>query len=148
MSENEKILVELETLPKGGITYKKINGRAYAYYQWTQDGRQHSRRVKDEELEELSEKIRRRKELQEQVKGAGITAIKKVNPDTVFQCAVRVGADLVRFAKPVSGWKKKGVLCPVKGICIWKHFRSCLYFIWIAQNREDNLDQTVHPGYE
>ena len=107
MSENEKILLELETLPKGGITYKKINGRAYAYYQWTQDGRQHSRRVKDEELEELSEKIQRRKELQEQVKGAGITAIKKVNPDTVFQCAVRVGADLERFAKPVSGWKKR-----------------------------------------
>ena len=107
MSENEKILVELETLPKGGITYKKINGRAYAYYQWTQDGRQHSRRVKDEELGELSEKIQRRKELQEQVKGAGITAIKKVNPDTVFQCAVRVGTDLERFAKPVSGWKKR-----------------------------------------
>lgn len=107
MSANERILVELDTLPKGGITYKKINGRAYAYYQWTQDGRQHSRRVKDEELEELSEKIQRRKELQEQVKGAGITAIKKVNPDTVFQCAVRVGADLERFAKPVSGWKKR-----------------------------------------
>ena len=66
MSVNERILVELETLPKGGITYKKINGRAYAYYQWTQDGRQHSRRVKDEELEELSEKIQRRKKLQEQ----------------------------------------------------------------------------------
>ena len=107
MSANERILVELDTLPKGGITYKKINGRAYAYYQWTQDGRQHSRRVKDEELEELSEKIRRRKELQEQVKVAGTTAIKRGNPDTVFQCAVRLGEDLERFAKPVSGWKKR-----------------------------------------
>lgn len=107
MSANERILVELDTLPKGGITYKKINGRVYAYYQWTQDGRQHSRRVKDEELEELSEKIRRRKELQEQVKVAGTTAIKRGNPDTVFQCAVRLGEDLERFAKPVSGWKKR-----------------------------------------
>ena len=32
--EYYKIIAEMETLPTGNITYKKINGREYAYYQW------------------------------------------------------------------------------------------------------------------
>ena len=35
----------------GGITFKTINGKRYAYYQWTENGKQHSRRVKDDEFE-------------------------------------------------------------------------------------------------
>lgn len=31
--EYSRIIAEIETLPSGGITYKKINGRKYAYYQ-------------------------------------------------------------------------------------------------------------------
>ena len=48
MSKEEcgRIMAEIETLPGGGITYKKINGREYAYYQWREAGRQHSRRAK------------------------------------------------------------------------------------------------------
>ena len=34
----------------GGITYKTINGKRYAYYQWCENGKQRSRRVKDDEL--------------------------------------------------------------------------------------------------
>ena len=58
-----KIIAEMETLPLGGITYKKINGKEYAYYQWREDGKQRSRRVKDEELEALTKQIEKRKEL-------------------------------------------------------------------------------------
>ena len=36
--EYNKIIAEIETLPTGGITYKKINGKEYAYYQWREDG--------------------------------------------------------------------------------------------------------------
>lgn len=40
MSKEEygRIMSEIETLPGGGITYKKINGREYAYYQWREAG--------------------------------------------------------------------------------------------------------------
>lgn len=55
--EYSKIITEIETLPTGGITYKKINGKAYAYYQWREDGKQRSRRIQDEELEQLSGQI-------------------------------------------------------------------------------------------
>ena len=66
--EYSKIIAEIETLPTGGITYKKINGKEYAYYQWREDGKQRSRRIKDEELEQLSRQIERRKELQNLIK--------------------------------------------------------------------------------
>lgn len=48
MSKEEygRIMAEIETLPGGGITYKKINGREYAYYQWREAGRQHSEEQK------------------------------------------------------------------------------------------------------
>ena len=45
----------------GGITYKTINGKRYAYYQWMEDGKQRSRRVKDEELPALLAEIEQRK---------------------------------------------------------------------------------------
>ena len=61
--ESNKIISEIKTLPPGGITYKKINGKEYAYYQWREDGKQRTRRTKDEELEQLSRQIERRKEL-------------------------------------------------------------------------------------
>ena len=66
--EYSKIITEIETLPTGGITYKKINGKEYAYYQWREDGKQRSRRIKDEELEQLSGQIELRKELQKLIK--------------------------------------------------------------------------------
>ena len=62
--EYSTIINEIENLPQGGISYKKINGKEYAYYQWRENGKQRSRRVKDEELELLTNQISRRKELQ------------------------------------------------------------------------------------
>ena len=35
-----RLMEKIASLPSGGITYKKINGRKYAYYQWREDGRQ------------------------------------------------------------------------------------------------------------
>ncbi len=66
------IIAEIESLPQGGITYKKINGKEYAYYQWREDGKQRSRRAKDDELESLMAQIERRKELEDVLKEAGL----------------------------------------------------------------------------
>lgn len=102
-----KILIELQTLPTGGITYKRINGRYYAYYQWREGGKQHSRRAKDEELEELTEQIERRKELQTLLHGIEVDLGKVGGHYHQFCCAVRVGEELERFTKPVIGWEKR-----------------------------------------
>ncbi len=66
------IIAEIESLPQGGITYKKINGKEYAYYQWREEGKQRSRRAKDDELEALMAQIERRKELEAVLKEAGV----------------------------------------------------------------------------
>jgi len=105
--EYNKIIAEIETLPTGGITYKKINGKEYAYYQWREDGKQRTRRTKDEELEQLSKKIERRKELQNLIKDIDNQEINEEKTVSRFRCTVRIGEDLERFVKPVAKWVKR-----------------------------------------
>lgn len=105
--EYSKIIAEIETLPTGGITYKKINGKEYAYYQWREDGKQHTRRTKDEELEQLSKQIERRKVLQNLIKNIDNQEINEEKPVSQFRCTVRIGEDLERFVKPVAKWVKR-----------------------------------------
>ena len=105
--EYSKIITEIETLPTGGITYKKINGKEYAYYQWREDGKQRSRRIKDEELEQLSGQIERKKELQNLIKDIDNQEVKEEKKASLFRCTVRIGEDLERFVKPVTKWVKR-----------------------------------------
>ena len=105
--EYSRIIAEIETLPSGGITYKKINGRKYAYYQWREEGKQRSRRTKDDELELLMKQIARRKELQNLIKEMEISAVETRRPEHQFCCAVRIGKELDRFVQPVVKWVKR-----------------------------------------
>ena len=105
--EYSKIIAEIETLPTGGITYKKINGKEYAYYQWREDGKQRTRRTKDEELEQLSRQIERRKELQNSIKNIDNLEVNEEKPVSQFRCTVRIGEELERFVKPVAKWVKR-----------------------------------------
>ena len=105
--EYSKIIIEIKTLPTGGITYKKINGKEYAYYQWREDGKQRSRRIKDEELEQLSGQIERRKGLQKLIKDIDDQEVKAEKTASLFRCTVRMGEDLERFVKPVTKWVKR-----------------------------------------
>lgn len=105
--EYNKIIAEIETLPTGGITYKKINGKEYAYYQWREDGKQHTRRTKDEELEQLFKQIERRKVLQNLIKNIDNQEINEEKPVSQFRCTVRIGEELERFVKPVAKWVKR-----------------------------------------
>lgn len=105
--EYNKIVTEIEALPQGSITYKKINGKEYAYYQWREDGKQRSRRTKDEELKLLTEQIEHRKGLQRLLKDINmeVTTAQKIAHE--FRCAVRIEKELDRFVKPVKEWKKR-----------------------------------------
>ncbi len=105
--EYNKIIVEIETLPSGGITYKTINGKRYAYYQWREAGKQRSRRAKDEELESLSEQIERRKLLQNMIRDIVVQRTDEVGGSHQFRLAVRLGEALDRFVKPVESWVKR-----------------------------------------
>lgn len=105
--EYQKIIDEIASLPSGGITYKKINGKEYAYYQWREDGKQRSRRAKDAELAFLIEQIEHRKSLQHLLKYAELISEKKEVLEYPYHCALRTGVELECFVQPVAGWKKR-----------------------------------------
>jgi len=93
----------ISQLPKGNITYKSIRGKKYAYLQWTENGKQRSRRVKDDELQELSEKIEERKALEKKLKEAPESRMQ----EEFFFSEVKCGQELLDFVDPILSYKKR-----------------------------------------
>ena len=98
---------KLAQLPTGNITYKTINKIKYPYYQWTENGKQKGRRVKDEELERLSEEIAERKELQQLLREAQNAGEAAVLNDEYFFSVLKRGQELESFVAPVASYKKR-----------------------------------------
>ena len=99
----------ISQLPSGNITYKTINGKRYAYYQWTENGKQHGRRVKDHELNELQEKINQRKVLQNRLKEAETSPSfdPAVMQDEYFFSELKRGDELLSIVEEVKNLKKR-----------------------------------------
>lgn len=95
----------ISQLPPGNITYKTIKGKKYPYYQWTENGKQRGRIVKDYELEDLKEKIAQRKSLEQKLKDSG--ASEDLLGDSFFFSSVKVGEELLAFVEPVKALKKR-----------------------------------------
>ena len=55
-------------LPKGYISEKNINGKVYFYHQWSENSCKKSKYVRDDEIKELSEKLEKRRHLQEELR--------------------------------------------------------------------------------
>ena len=102
--EQNEIRRKIASLPSGGISYKMINGKKYPYYQWREDGKQRGRRVKDEELEQLTAAIAERKRLQAMLKEA-----EKTKADKGTFSSARTGEALKRFIEPVKAFKKREI---------------------------------------
>lgn len=91
----------------GGITYKTINGKRYAYYQWTENGKQRSRRVKDDEFAELAAKIAVEKAKKASAKMMVAEPSIAYSAAPQFKTDIKTGALLVNFCKSVSKWEKR-----------------------------------------
>ena len=91
----------------GGITYKTINGKRYAYYQWTENGKQRSRRVKDDEFAELAAKIAIEKAKKASAKMMVAEPSIAYSAAPQFKTDIKTGALLVNFCKSVSKWEKR-----------------------------------------
>lgn len=131
--EYNRIIAEIDTLPSGGITYKKINGKNYAYYQWREDGKQRSRRTKDEELELLSGQIERRKELQNLIKDIDIQEINEGKSVLQFRCTVRIGEELEHFVKPVAKWKKENAFSNFMIMFMEIYMTECIFYMVLEE---------------
>ena len=103
-AERREIQAKIDALPVGGITMKTINGRKYPYLQWTEDGKQRGRRVREEELEALRAGIEERKRLQALLRSEPApTSV----PPLQLASAHRTGDALRAFIQPVLGWQKR-----------------------------------------
>lgn len=91
----------------GGITYKTINGKRYAYYQWTENGKQRSRRVKDDEFAELAAKIAVEKAKKASAKMMVAEPSIAYSATPQFKTDIKTGVLLVNFCKSVSKWEKR-----------------------------------------
>lgn len=95
----------ISQLPPGNITYKTIKGKKYPYHQWTENGKQHGRMIKDYELDELKEKIEQRKALEKKLKES--SASDDLLSDNFFFSSVKVDEELSAFVEPVKAFKKR-----------------------------------------
>lgn len=113
--EKREIEEQIRALPKGTITRKRINGKEYEYWQFRENGRQVTKRVKGEELEILRLQIRERKRLEKLLKEMGspagerITAASLLSEADHYHCLIRIGEDLQRFAEPVKAFRKREI---------------------------------------
>ena len=69
----EKLYQELDALPKGYLSKKVIKGLTYFYLQYPENGKLVSRYVPKDKVEELSDLLRRRKEIEKILKQANQT---------------------------------------------------------------------------
>lgn len=103
---------QIDTLPRGSISVKKVNGHIYYYHRWYEGKTKKERFIPEDELEQLRAQIKRRKELQAQRKD-----LKKQLPKaskkplhvdkTEYVTIVRRSAELRAFMKPALNYRKR-----------------------------------------
>lgn len=107
----EEIKNRINSLPSGGLTTKNIKGNPYIYYQWSENGKQHSRIVKDDEIETLRSQIEERKSLQKQLRklDIGIQGSKNSSfaESVSFKTDVRIGKQLLDFSSSIKNYRKR-----------------------------------------
>lgn len=107
----EEIKNRINSLPTGGLTTKTIKGNPYIYYQWSENGKQHSRIVKDDEIETLRSQIEERKSLQKQLRklDIGIQGSKNSSfaESVSFKTDVRIGKQLLDFSSSIKNYRKR-----------------------------------------
>ena len=64
----DDLILEAETLPKGSVSVKNINGHIYHYHRWYENGKKREKYVSEKDVEDLREAIARRRELEREIK--------------------------------------------------------------------------------
>ncbi len=106
----EDMIRQIDELPKGYITKKKIKGSTYYYHQWEDgSGRMHYDSIPEAEAAVMRERIEQRKALQKTLKklqkqsGADETERMGIN----FSCNVLYGGDLKEMISIAEGFDKR-----------------------------------------
>lgn len=109
----EALEAEIAALPIGYISRKTINGKVKLYHQWTENGKKKSKYLDDETAEQMQALIKKRRELQKQLRAARALlpkdkpARKAPQTDHQFKTKVSIGNALRRFVQPVADLRRR-----------------------------------------
>jgi len=106
---------ELEKLPIGSISRKKIAGKTRYYRQWVEGGRTKSTYLKESEVEDVRRQIERRRELVRLLRPYG-AAKKRL---AIRDSAIKTGRELSDWADFVSGWDFRDVFPDIVKFLRW-----------------------------
>lgn len=103
---------QIDALPRGSISSKKVNGHTYFYHRWYEGKSKKEKFIPENELEQLRAQIEQRKELQKQrkeLKRQLPKASKKaLHADkTEYITIVRRGSELRAFMKPALNYRRR-----------------------------------------
>lgn len=111
--ERKEIEEQIRSLPKGTITIKHINGKDYEYWQFRENGKQITRRIKGQELEVLRLQIGERKRLERLLKEASVYDVPVMAGASLktdsYKGMIRIGPELLRLAEPVRQYKHREI---------------------------------------
>lgn len=117
--EIEALEEEIGELPVGYISRKNIHGKIRYYRQWTENGKIKSQYIKEEDLEEIEEKIARRRELQQRLKelnqkvkgskrsGGAERRRGMTFAENEFETNVIIGEELLTMARNIQSNRKR-----------------------------------------
>ncbi len=114
IKELSTIQNEIATLPNGYISKKNINGKERYYLQWNENGKKKSKYIDESILDDLKNKIERRKQLQIREKELKSLlkkdkpVIKKTN-EYQFKVNIIYGNDLTKYVSNVKEFKKRNI---------------------------------------
>lgn len=98
---------QIAGLPIGYISKKNINGKTRYYHQWTENGKKHSKYLRDGEMEPLQEQIEQRKSLQAELKKLQTGMPKQRQPKLDFETSVIIGRGLTAMSQGVENWGRR-----------------------------------------
>lgn len=134
---------KIQSLPSGGLTKKKINGKTYIYYQWTEDKKQHARVVKEKDIEYLSNQIAERKELQDRLKR--MPSGYSPNENDNYISRVIIGEELESYASSASGLKKRKLYDDIEKYIYGNSFDKVLILYGLRRTGKTTLiRQIIH----
>ena len=112
MEQLARLDEQINALPRGSISTKKVNGHTYFYHRWYEEKVKKERFIPEDELEQLRAQIERRKELQAQRKElkkqlpkAPMKALHEDN--TEYVTIVRRGFELRAFMTPALNYRRR-----------------------------------------
>ena len=114
----EELEKEINELPKGCISKKKIGDKEYFYHRFSESNKKYEKYISKDDVKELENRINKRKELEEELKELKEKIKKSTksskNNEYVFKTYVKINDELKSFIKGVEKFKKRDVFNNLK----------------------------------